>query len=155
MVKSAFRRSLDRLRVGDIEPFLSISAEDVRLGLSGRHPWAGDYRGKDEVGRWFRRFVRVGIQLELREILVTGPPWNTPACLRFTDRLIAPDGEVAYANRGTIFGKISWGKLAYHEVNEGTQKVVELDEYLASHEEQSRPRGARETEGERGARAEF
>ena len=37
-------------------------------------------------------------------------------------------------NRGTIFGKIVWGKVTYYEVNEDTQKVAELDEYLASHE---------------------
>jgi len=33
-----------------------------------------------------------------------------------------------------IFGKISWGRVTYYEVHEDTQKVAELDEYLASHE---------------------
>jgi hypothetical protein len=102
--------------------------------LSGRHSWAGNYRGKDEAERWMLRFVRVGVQLEPHEIVVTGPPWDTTICVRFTDRLTAPDGGVVYANRSTIFGKISWGKLTYHEMNEDTQKVVELDEYLALHE---------------------
>jgi hypothetical protein len=57
----------------------------------------------------------------------------------FTDRLTAAEGEVVYANRGTIFGKFVWGKLIYHEISEDTQKLVELDELLASHEEKSRP----------------
>jgi ketosteroid isomerase-like protein len=133
-VRSMLRRNLNQLKAGDVGPLSRIYAEDVRLVLSGRHSWAGDYRGKDKVERWMQRFVRVGVQLEPREILVTGPPWNTTIFVRFTDRLVAPDGEVVYANRGTIFGKIVWGKLTYHEVNEDTQKVAELDEYLTLHE---------------------
>jgi ketosteroid isomerase-like protein len=128
------RRKLNQLEVGDVRPLFGIYAEDVRLVLSGRHSWAGDYRGKDEVERWMRRFVRVGVQLEPHEMLVTGPPWNTTICVRFTDQLTTPDGDVVYANHGTIFGKIAWGRLTYHEVNEDTQKVVDLDDYLATHE---------------------
>jgi ketosteroid isomerase-like protein len=133
-VRSMLRRNLTRLRAGDVEPLFGTYAEDVRFVLPGRHSWAGDYRGKDEVERWMRRFVRVGLQLEPREILVTGPPWNTTVSLRFTDQLTAPDGEVVYANRGTIFARIAWGRITYYEVHEDTQKVAELDEYLALHE---------------------
>jgi ketosteroid isomerase-like protein len=74
MVRSMLRRNLNRLRAGDVGPLFGTYAEDVRLVLSGQHSWAGDYRGKDEVERWMRRFVRAGIQLEPHEILVTGPP---------------------------------------------------------------------------------
>jgi ketosteroid isomerase-like protein len=129
--RHVLRRSLNRLGAGDPGPLFGLYAEDVRLVLSGHHSWAGDYRGKDEVERWMRRFVRVGIQLKAHEILVTGPPWKTTVWLRFTDRLTAADGEIVYANRGIIFGKIVWGRLTYHEVNEDTQRVAEFDEYLA------------------------
>lgn len=133
-VRFVLRRHLKRLKAGDPGVLFGLYAEDVRLVLSGHHSWTGDYRGKDQVQRWMRRFVRVGVQLEAYEIFVTGPPWNTSVWLRFTDRLTAAGGEVVYANRGTIFGKIVWGRLAYHEVNEDTQKVAELDEYLALQE---------------------
>jgi ketosteroid isomerase-like protein len=133
-VRFMLRRNLGRLRAGDVGPLFGTYAEDIRFVLPGRHSWAGDYRGEDEVERWMRRFVRVGLQLELQEILVTGPAWNTTVCLRFTDQRTAPDGDVVYANRGMIFGKISWGRVTYYEVHEDTQKVAELDEYLASHE---------------------
>jgi hypothetical protein len=62
-----------------------------------------------------------------------GPPWDTTACLWFTDRLASPDGQEVYENRGTIVAKIAWGKVRYYEVNEDTQKVEELDEWLRSH----------------------
>jgi ketosteroid isomerase-like protein len=84
------RRDLNRLRAGDLGPLFGTYAEDVGLVLSGRHSWAGDYRGKDEVERWTQRLVRVGVQLGPHEILVTGPPWNTTVCVHFTDQLIAP-----------------------------------------------------------------
>jgi hypothetical protein len=43
-------------------------------------------------------------------------------------------GNIVYANHGTIFGKIVWGKLIYYTVYEDTQKVAEFDDYLATHE---------------------
>ena len=73
-VRSMLRRNLNRLNAGDVGFLFGTYTEDVRLVLSGRHSWTGDYRGKDEVERWMRRLVRVGVQLEPHEILVTGPP---------------------------------------------------------------------------------
>jgi len=133
-VRYMLRRNLRRLRDGDIGPLFGTYSDDVRFVFPGRNSWAGDYQGRDEVERWVRRFVRVGLKLEPRDILVAGPPWRTSVCLRFTDQATAPDGEIVYANRGTMFARIVWGKLTYYEVHEDTQKVAEFDEYLASHE---------------------
>ena len=133
-VRYMLRRNLRRLRVGDLGPLFSTYADDVRFVFPGRSSWAADLRGKDELERWVQRFVRVGLQLEPHEILVMGPPWDTTVCLRFTDHFTAPDGVVVYANCGTIFGKIVWGKLTSYAVYEDTQKVAEFDDYLALHE---------------------
>jgi hypothetical protein len=133
-VRFMLRRNLEQLRAGDAGPLFGTYAEDVKLVLHGRHSWSGHHRGRDEVERWMRRFLRVGVHLEPGEIFVTGPPWNTTICMRFTDWLAAPDGRIVYANRGTIFGKIAWGRLTYHEVNEDTQQVADLDKYLALRE---------------------
>jgi ketosteroid isomerase-like protein len=133
-VRYMLRRNLRRLRDGDVEPLFSTYADDVRFVFPGRNSWAADLRGKDEVKRWVQRFVRLGLQLEPHEIFVTGPLWNTTVCLRFTDQCTAPDGNVVYANRGTIFAKAVWGKITYYEVYEDTEKVAAFDEYLVSHE---------------------
>jgi ketosteroid isomerase-like protein len=133
-VRSMLRSNLGRLWAGDPTPLLDSYADNVHFVFPGRSSWAADLRGRDEVERWLRRFVRVGLHFEVHELLVAGPPWDTTVCLWFTDRLTAPDGEVVYANRGTILAKIAWGKVTYYEVNEDTQKVAELDEWLASHE---------------------
>src|ERR687897_3723264 len=133
VVRWAFRRNLARLWAGDPEPLLATYADDVRFCFPGGSSWAGEFRGKEEVARWLRRFVRVGLRFEVHEILVVGPPWDATLCLWFTDRLTDAGGEVVYQNRGTIMAKLAWGKIVSYEVNEDTQKVAALDAYLAAH----------------------
>ena len=133
-VRSMLRRTTHRLREGDFEPLFHTYANDIRFVFPGHNSWAGEFRGREEVERWVRRVYQVGLRLEPHELLVTGPPWNTTVCLRFTDRCTAPDGTIVYTNRGMIFGKIAWGKITYYEIHEDTEKVVILDEYVASHE---------------------
>ncbi len=134
IVRLMLRRAIRRENAGDIAPILSTYADDATLVFPGQNSWAGEHRGKDEIERFYRRFVRVGLQIEAHEIVVNGAPWNTTVCLRFTDRATASDGTVFYENRGVIFAKIAWGKIKSSEVYEDTEKVAELDEYLASHE---------------------
>jgi ketosteroid isomerase-like protein len=134
-VRSMLRRTSHRLREGDFEPLFRTYANDIRFVFPGHNSWAGEFRGREEVERWVRRVYQVGLRLEPHEILVTGPPWNTTVCLRFTDRCTAPDGTIVYTNRGMVFGKIAWGKITYYEIHEDTEKVVALDAYVASHEQ--------------------
>jgi ketosteroid isomerase-like protein len=133
-VRSMLHRTLRRLREGDFEPLFRTYAGNIKFVFPGHNSWAGEFRGKAEVKRWVRRVYQVGLRLEPHEILVMGPPWNTTVCLRFTDRCTAPDGTIVYTNRGMVFGKIAWGKITSYEIHEDTEKVVELDEYVASHE---------------------
>ena len=132
-VRSMLRRTLRRLREGDLEPLFSTYADDIRFVFPGHNSWAGEFRGREEVERWVRRVYQVGLRLEPHEILVMGPPWDTTVGLRFTDRCTAADGTIVYTNRGMIFGRIAWGKITSYEVHEDTEKVVAFDEYVASH----------------------
>ncbi len=134
VVRSMLHRTLRRLREGDFEPLFSTYANDIRFVFPGHNSWAGEFRGREEVERWVRRVYQVGLRLEPHEILVMGPPWDTTVCLRFTDRCTAPDGTIVYTNQGMVFGKIAWGKITSYEIHEDTEKVVALDEYVASHE---------------------
>ena len=62
-----------------------------------------------------RRFIRAGLRLDPREILVSGLPWDTRVCVRFTDTAKAPDGTVGVDDRGVMFAKVVWGKITYYE----------------------------------------
>jgi ketosteroid isomerase-like protein len=130
--RSMLRRNLRHLREGDLEPLFSTYADDIRFVFPGHTSWAGEFRGREEVERWVRRVYQVGLRLEPHEMLVAGPPWDTTVCLRFTDRCTAADGTIVYTNQGMFFGKITWGKITSYEIHEDTEKVVALDEYVAS-----------------------
>lgn len=132
IVRLMIRRAIGRMNAGDLDPILSTYADDVHFVFPGKNSWAGDYRGKDEIERFLRRFVRAGLQFEPQEIIVGGPPWRTSVCIRYLDQAKDSDGTTVYTNRGIVYAQVVWGKIAYYEVYEDTEKVAEFDEYLAS-----------------------
>jgi ketosteroid isomerase-like protein len=136
-VRAMLRRNLARLREGDLKPLVKTFADDVHFIFPGESSWAADLRGPEAVAEWERHFLDAGLQLEPKEILVSGPPWNTKIALHFEDHLTAPDGERVYENRGVIFGTAAWGKMKEFIVYEDTQKLGPLDEYLGRDKRES------------------
>jgi ketosteroid isomerase-like protein len=124
---------MGRTRTGDVRPTLLLDAPDVKLTFPGQNSWSGEFRGKDEVARWLRRFAAVGIQIFPDEVVATGPPWRTTVCVRGRDHLSDADGTIVYENRYVIWGRMAWGRLKEYEVYEDTQKADALDAYLAQH----------------------
>ena len=133
-VGALLRRNLKAMKNGDPGPTFATYADDVHFVFPGRNSWSTDIRGRAELEQWVQRFVDIGLQLEPEQVLISGPPWNTTLCLRYTDRYAAPDGSVPYQNQGVIYGRIAWGKLKYYEVCEDTNKVDDFDQYLAARE---------------------
>jgi len=133
IVKRMIRRALRYHQAGNVEALLKFYADNVIFVFPGKNSWAGEFHGKEAIAAWLRRFHRAGLKLEVHEIVAGGPPWNTTVCIRITDQA-ASNGEVIYKNRAVLFGKVRWGKIVFYEVYEDTQKVVELDKYLAGQE---------------------
>jgi ketosteroid isomerase-like protein len=121
------------LRRGDVRPTLWLDAPDVELTFPGQNSWSGVFSGKDEVGRWLRRFAAVGLQTYPDEVVATGMPWNMTVCVRARDHFDGPDGRRVYENRYVIWGRMSWGRLKQYEVYEDTHKANQFDAYLAEH----------------------
>ncbi len=134
LARKLVRRSLRFHLSRDVEGLLGTYADDVHFSFYGNNSWAGEYHGREEVRPWLERFHRIGLNLTVHEILVSGPPWNTKVCLFLTDDLKDSDGNVVYANRGVIYGTAAWGKMKRYEVFEDTEKVAALDKYLAVNE---------------------
>jgi hypothetical protein len=139
LAKKLLSRNMARLRAGDYRPLLRLDAKNIRFRFPGNSSWAAELQGKDELERWLQRFVKAGIQIFPDEVVVKGPPWKTTLCVRGTDYLESPEGEIVYENRYVIWGRASWGLLKEYEVYEDTQKAAALDEYLASQEKQASP----------------
>jgi ketosteroid isomerase-like protein len=126
--------TMARLRAGDTGPTLKLDADDVWLHFPGRTSWSGDFRGKEALGQWLARFVRVGLQIYPDEVTIRGWPWRMTMALRGHIDLHDPEGLPVYENRFVMWGVLRWGRLAEYEVYEDTQRSAELDQYLALHE---------------------
>jgi ketosteroid isomerase-like protein len=134
LVDKQVRKVMARSRTGDMAPTLALWADDGHFEFPGRSSWTADLHTKAEIGAWYDRFARAGLQIEPEEVLVKGWPWRTTVCIHFTDTAASPTGEVVYENHGVIVARMRWGKIRWGTVYEDTQKVQAFDEYLAAHE---------------------
>jgi ketosteroid isomerase-like protein len=123
--------NMERLNAGDPGPQLRLIREDSRLTFPGRSSWSGEFVGKEAVREWLERFARSGLQISADEVVVKGFPWRTTICVRGTDYLRSPDGELVYENRYVIWGHARWGRMTDYEVYEDTEKPLALDAWLA------------------------
>jgi|SRR5947209_13380414 len=130
LVERFTRWLLARLRRGDARLLLALMAKDVHFRFLGNHSWAADFRSRDQTRRWLERYVAVGLQLEPQDIVVSGPPWNTRICTRFTDLAKDTSGTVIYRNEGVLFDRMVWGRIREHISYEDTQRTAEFDEKL-------------------------
>ena len=134
LYRRLLRRTVARFMDGDVDAFLRFYADDATLTFPGENSWGPVYRGKDEIRAFLERFLRAGLQGEVREILVSGPPWSTTVCVRFDDEATAPSGERVYENRAVVVLKARWGKIVSEEVFEDTERVAEFDRWLEANE---------------------
>lgn len=65
--------------------------------------------------------------MEVEDILVNGPPWNTRAAIRVHHWIAGPDGNDVYANRAVLMVRTSWGKIRSQEDYEDTERVAVFD----------------------------
>lgn len=133
--RAMLERNVAALRAGDIGPLLSFYAPDARMVFPGRHSWGREYRGRAEIEGFLRRFVAAGLQGEISDVLVMGPPWNARLAVQFNDEARDAAGTVVYTNRALIYARLRWGRIVDEEVYEDTQKVAAFDEHLAAHGE--------------------
>jgi ketosteroid isomerase-like protein len=125
------RWALMRLRRGDARWLLALMTDDVHFRFLGQHSWAADFRSKAQVREWLDRYLRAGLHLDPLEIVVSGPPWNTLVCTRFTDQAADGRGSVIYRNEGVLFDRIAWGRIREHVSYEDTQRTVAFDHRMA------------------------
>jgi len=128
--KKMIAHNMRTISAGDVAPTLKMDAKDVRFRFPGNNSWATELEGKEELERWLRRFVDVGLQISPDEVVLKGFPWKQTVCIRGTDHLDSPSGERVYENRYVIWGHLRWGLLREYEVYEDTEKSAKLDEYL-------------------------
>jgi hypothetical protein len=116
IVRARVRRGIQQLNEGNAEFVLGLAVPDFELAFPGDNSWAAMYRpvkksrerhvthrGVAEVRVFAQRFIAAGIQYQIDEILVNGPPWNTRVAMRAVDWVVGPDGADSYNNRMVSF----------------------------------------------------
>lgn len=126
------RRDLAALNAGDYQPILANYAEDAVLRFpEGDHRFAGEHREKPAIERFFKEFIAAGLQGELRDLLVSGPPWRMTMVVRFDDHAVGPNGERLYANHAVLLIRAKWGRIVEHtDYFEDTERIGELERRL-------------------------
>lgn len=127
-----FRRDVRALNAGNYRPLLSGYAEDAVLRFNeGDHRWSGEHRGKAAIERFLRNFVDAGLQGEIRELFMAGPPWRLRLVARFDDYATGPDAEQIYRNRTVLVVRTRWGRIVDHEdFYEDTERIAVFDARL-------------------------
>jgi ketosteroid isomerase-like protein len=119
----------DRVCHGDLRLPLRGLAKDARLVFPGDSSFGGEYRGKPAIDAWMRRFASLRPQFWVRDAAVAGPPWNMRIYMRFSDRIVAPDGYV-YENQGMEYIVVRRGLIRELRVHLDTEKVTALDPHV-------------------------
>jgi len=140
-IRALLRYSINRLNSGDYSLMLKMASPGFELAFPGENSWARMFRpqqlgrerhvthqGIDEATAFADRFVDEGIQFQIEDILVNGPPWNTRIALRVHDFVPGGDGEAdVYNNRAVLFLELRWGRLVRWEDYEDTERVAAWD----------------------------
>lgn len=126
------RGDLHALDAGDYRPLLASYAEDAVLRFhEGDHRWSGEHRGKQAIERFLRNFTAAGLQGEVRQLLVAGPPWRMTVVVRFDDQAAGRDGRMLYRNRTVLLIRTRWGRIIQHEdFYEDTGRIETLEGHL-------------------------
>lgn len=141
-VRWMIRRNIAKLNAGDHRPALAMYADDAVFSFPGQNSWAEQFhplargrryhpthRGKDEIAQFMQRFTGAELRLEIEDILVNGPPWNTRSAV--VANVWSPgDGGDRYTNRAVLYVTARWGKLRTHEDFEDTEAVAAFDRLL-------------------------
>jgi ketosteroid isomerase-like protein len=126
------RRDVRQMNAGDYKPVLSAFADDAVLVFNNAdHRFAGEHRGKAAIETFLQNFVGAGLQGEIREIFIAGPPWRMTMLARFDDSADAPDGTPIYKNRTVLLVRARWGRIVHQEdFYEDTERIVAFEAAL-------------------------
>lgn len=109
----------------DYKPLLALYDENVRQTFEGDHALGGARTNKQDVERWFQRFVRLlPSTFVIKDVVVQGWPWNTKAIVVFEDH-VSPVGVSPYTNQGIMNTTVKWGKATYVHIYVNTHLVIE------------------------------
>ncbi len=107
IVKNLFRA----LNKGDYEPILAGLAPQFEHWFVGTHALSGLRTSMPTTRAWYERLFKIfpNIKFDIRNIVVSGWPWNTLVAVEWTDSYTLLNGEKR-TNCGVHMIRLVWGK---------------------------------------------
>lgn len=126
IVRAKVRRLWQRVGRGEYQAAVKVAAKDLRFRFVGDGPLGADLTGAGAFEDWFAAaFIRFpGLRLTLRDLVVSGWPWNTTVAVRLDIAATLADGT-PYRNEGMQWVKLRWGRMTSDVVLEDTQRLAE------------------------------
>jgi hypothetical protein len=116
---------------GELRLALLGLGDDALLAFPGASSFGGEHRGKPAIATWMRRFASLHPEFRVHDGSAAGPPWNMRVFMRFSDRIVAPNGYV-YENEGMEYIVIKGGLIREIRVFLDVEKVAALDAELGT-----------------------
>lgn len=92
----------------------------------------GEHRGRAAIALFLRNFAAAGLQGQITELFMAGPPWRMTLLARFDDHAHDPGGEEIYRNRTILLARTRWGRIVCQEdFYEDTQRILALETRLS------------------------
>jgi ketosteroid isomerase-like protein len=117
------------LNQGDYEPMLASLAPRFEYRFEGDSPLSGARTEHVSMRLWWTRLYRLfpGLAFEIRDVAVTGPPWNTRIHV-LMDFVVPYEPDGPYRNVVMQFMRMRWGKVWHVHTLEDTERCAR---YLA------------------------
>jgi ketosteroid isomerase-like protein len=122
LVGQYVRFLIRRMLAGDVDLLVRQMSRRIEFTFPGRNSFAGTYHGREEVREWLHRFLALRPEYIVRDVLVSGMPWNQRIAYRLTDRIGAH-----YQNEGIVYLRFRWFQATHFRVFLDTEAVSEWE----------------------------
>jgi ketosteroid isomerase-like protein len=119
VVGAYLRFMVRRMLRGNVDALLAQFSDDAEMTFPGSSSFAGTFRGRQAIGGWLRRFVGLHPEYLVRDVVVSGPPWNTRIAYRISDRIGSH-----YANEAMVYLRLRWMRTHSMRVFLDTEAVT-------------------------------
>jgi ketosteroid isomerase-like protein len=126
IIRTQVRRAFAAVNAGAYSKLIPQFAREHEHWVAGQHALGGRRRTVSGTRRWYDRLAEIfpGLQFQLRNITVSGWPWNTTAMVEWTDCFpLGSNGEQG-SNEGVHVLQFRWGRVVRLSVYCDTQKLA-------------------------------
>lgn len=126
IIRAKLRTVFARLNVQDYRAVLEGFTPAFEHAFYGQHALGGIRHTLAATRLWYARLPRVlpDLHFTVKQIVVSGWPWNTHAAVEWTDTGLCLDGH-RFNNQGVHIITIRWGKVSAVRIYCDTQVLTD------------------------------